>query len=125
MHDGDAVGEVRMGVPLGRRAMGRPAGVGNADRAGKRLFAQPDLQIDELAFGAPALQLAANDGGDTGGIIAAVLQALQRIDQSFRYRLVANDAYNTAHSRLRIRPRAVIGAPVQRGRKMPPGALPW
>ena len=37
MHDRDAVGGVRMGVALGRLAVGRPAGVADADLAGERL----------------------------------------------------------------------------------------
>ncbi|MCY1359469.1 hypothetical protein D9M69_460410 [compost metagenome] len=122
--DGDTVGEVRMGVALCRRAVGCPTRVRNADRAGERLFAKPDLEIDEFALGTPALQRSTIDGRNAGGIIAAVFEALQRIDQALRYRLVANDANNTAHSRLRFVPAPVV-APQPMRADVPPVALPW
>ena len=43
--DGDAVGRMRMGVGLVRPAMGRPAGVADADGAASGSFEQPHLEI--------------------------------------------------------------------------------
>ncbi len=48
VNDGNAIGEMRMGIGFGRRAMGRPAGVGNADRAGQRLAAQLYSRLTSL-----------------------------------------------------------------------------
>ena len=44
VHDRDVFGRVRMGVALGRLAVGGPAGVADADIAGQRLFGEPHLQ---------------------------------------------------------------------------------
>ena len=74
-------GGVRMRVVLGRPAMRRPAGMADPDRAGERLLAQAVFQILQFAFGAAARELAAFERGDAGGIIAAIFEPLQRIDQ--------------------------------------------
>ena len=52
MHDGEFGRSVRMGVGLGRLAVGRPAGVADADRAGKRMRGEFGFQILEFALGA-------------------------------------------------------------------------
>ena len=52
--DGEPVGRVRMGVVLGRLAVGRPAGVADADGAGERLAREPRFEIAQLALGAAA-----------------------------------------------------------------------
>ncbi len=44
--------------------MGRPARVADADRARQRLAAEPRLEVHKLAFGAPALDVAVDQGGD-------------------------------------------------------------
>ena len=46
--DGDAADDVRMGVADGRRAVGRPAGVGDADRAGQRLGSSSRARLSSL-----------------------------------------------------------------------------
>ena len=58
------VGGMRMRVALGRLAVGRPAGVADADGAVQRLLVQPGLEIAELALGAPARQRALLQRGD-------------------------------------------------------------
>ena len=98
VHDGEAVGRVRMRVGLVRPAVGRPAGVADADRAIERLAREFLFQISELALGAPAREHAVLEGGDAGGIIAAVFEALERIDQQRRDRLAADDSDNAAHA---------------------------
>jgi hypothetical protein len=101
VHDGNAIDEMRMGIGLGRRAMRRPACVGDADRAGERFFGEALFEIEQLAFGAAAHQLAVDDGGNAGGIIAAVFKALQGIDEAAGNRLVSDDTDNSAHGPLR------------------------
>jgi len=53
----------------------------DADRAGQRLLHQPLLELYQLALGAPAVDVAVDQGGDAGRVIAAIFQALQRVDQ--------------------------------------------
>lgn len=102
VHDGDAIDEMRMGVAFGRRAMRCPAGMGDADHAVERLFGKTLLQVEQLAFGAATGELAVDDGGDAGGIVAAIFKALQGIDKPARNRLVSNDTDNSAHGLLRF-----------------------
>src|SRR5215472_6864707 len=80
VHHRDFFGGVRMGIVLGWSAVGRPAGMANADRAFERLAREPGLEIFELAFGAPTRELAAFQRRDARGIVAAIFEALERID---------------------------------------------
>ena len=98
VHDGEPFGGVRMGIVLGRAAMGRPAGVADADGSQQRLAGEPRFQILELALGAPPRQHAVLERGDARGIIAAVFEALERIDQLRRSCLLADDSDNPAHA---------------------------
>ena len=97
MRDRDPVGGVRMRVALGRLAVGRPAGVADADIAGERLLRQPLFQRGELALGAPAAERAVIQGGDAGGVIAAVFEALERLDQMAGDRLASDNSDDPAH----------------------------
>ena len=63
-----------------------------------RLRAQALLEVLELAHGAPAVQLAVLHHGDARGVIAAVLEAAQALDDD-RHRLPRSDvADDPAHS---------------------------
>ena len=53
--------DVRVGVADRRRAVGRPAGVGDADLAGERRRSERAGEIVELALGAAALEPAVDD----------------------------------------------------------------
>ncbi len=97
MHHGDAVGGVRMGVAFGRPAMGRPAGVTDADIAAERLLLEPQFQCVQLALGAAPRQHAMVERGDAGGVIAAVFEALERIDQMARDRANPKNSNDAAH----------------------------
>ena len=63
----------------------------------QRLAVQLGFEIAQLAFGAPARQLAAFQRRDAGGIVAAIFEPLERIDQLRRDRLAAENADNSAH----------------------------
>ena len=82
----DAPGAVRVGVALGRRAMRRPAGMADAGRAAQRRRVQHRGQVAELALGAAALDMAVDQRGDAGAVIAAIFQAPQRLQQQRRRR---------------------------------------
>ncbi len=97
VHHRDPVGCVRMGVALGRPAVGRPAGVTDADIAAERLALEPRFQGAQLAFGAAARQHAVIERGDAGRVIAAVFEALERIDQMARDRLAPENSNDPAH----------------------------
>ena len=97
VHHRQFFGGMGMRVVLGRPAVRRPARVADADRAGKRLAQQPGFKIAEFAFGAAARQLAVFERGDAGGIIAAIFEALERIDELRRRRLLTYDSDYAAH----------------------------
>ena len=97
MHDRDVVGHVRVGVRFGRLAVRGPAGMADAGLAEQRRRFQPRLEIAQLAFGAAAAELALLNRGDAGGIVAAIFQPLQRIDQLAGDRSFAENANNAAH----------------------------
>ena len=77
-------GDVRMGVADGRRAVGRPAGVGDADLAVQRLAGQLALQIVELALGPAALEARRRRRCDAGAVIAAIFEPPEPVEQPLR-----------------------------------------
>ena len=102
MDDGDALARMRVGVALGRLAMRRPAGVADAGRALQRLDRESGLQIAQLALGAAALDAAILQRGDAGGIVAAIFETLERIDDQPRDRAVTENSDDAAHA-IRVR----------------------
>ena len=54
-------------------------------------------RFSQLAFGAPPRQHAVLERGDAGRIIAAVFEALERVDKERRDRFAADDPDNAAH----------------------------
>ena len=105
MHHRHQLGHMRMGIGLDRLAMRGPAGMADAGVAHQRLALQALFEIAQLAFGAPPRQVAVLEGGDAGGIVAAIFQALQRVDQLFGDRSLAEDANDPAHRPLLPRTR--------------------
>ncbi len=99
VHDREALGGVRMGIALGRLAVGGPAGVTDADVARERLARQHGLEIAQLAGRTPARELSPLEGGDAGGIVTAIFQPLQRIDEQAGHRLASENAHDSAHAR--------------------------
>ena len=89
--DGHPRGRMGVGIVLGGTTVRRPAGMADADRAGERLGAQHRLEILQLALGAAAHEASALERGDSGGIIAAIFEPLQRLDEPIRDRLAAED----------------------------------
>ena len=97
VHHRQPVGGMRMGIGLVRLAVGGPAGMADADDAHERLRAQLGLEVAQLALGAPAREPARLQGGDAGGVVAAIFEALERVDQLLRHRLVSENADDAAH----------------------------
>src|SRR5215210_1495537 len=94
---GHRSGDVRMRVADGRRAVRRPARVCDADGPAERVRVELGGQIFELALGPPALQPAAVDGADARRVIAAILEALQAIEQPLRDSGIPCNADDSAH----------------------------
>ena len=85
VHHGDAVGGVGMGVGLVRRGHGSPSGYGRCrSRRRAAALASSASRLAELALGAAAVDMAVHQGGDAGGIIAAIFQPLQPVEQQRR-----------------------------------------
>ena len=59
--------------------------------------ARRGFEVFQLAFGAPPREHAVFERGDARGIVAAIFEALERIDQLRRSRLAADDSDNAAH----------------------------
>ena len=89
----------RLLLALARRAQ---AGVHVIDpRSANRLFwheGEASDWVDTRDYAA-ALDRAVHDCGDAGGIIAAVLQPFQAVDQPGNDRTIAGDADDAAHER--------------------------
>ena len=89
---------VRVGVALDRLAVRGPARVADAGMALQRVIGQAQLEVLQLALGAPAVQVAVLDSGHAGRIIAAILQPPQRLDEVARNGFLSKDANDPAHA---------------------------
>ena len=98
VHHGHALVHVRMGVALHRLAVRRPARVADARTPLQGLIGEPQLQVLELALGAPAVEVAVLDGGDPRRVVAAVLEPPQGVDEVARDRLLPENADDPAHA---------------------------
>ena len=95
--DGEAVARVRVGIALGRLAVGRPTGVADADGAAERVGAELGLQVFQLALGAQARQAPVLKCGYAGGVVAPVFQPLQGGDDLGRNRPMTQNADDSTH----------------------------
>ena len=93
----DAVDDVRMGIADGRRAMRRPAGMGDADLAGQRLGGELARQIVELALGAAAVEPPVDDGADAGAVIAAIFEPPEPVHEPRRSLLATDNSDDSTH----------------------------
>ena len=64
---------------------------------GQRLRAEPRLEVDQLALGPAAVDVAVDQGGDARRVVAAIFQPLQRLDQQGRDGGLADDSDDAAH----------------------------
>jgi hypothetical protein len=103
VHDRDPPlrAEVRVGVDVGRPAVGRPARVADAGRrGGERILADQLLQIGQLPGPLPYGERLRGsvDQGDPGRVVAAVLHPPQPLDHDLLSRTTADVAHDPAHS---------------------------
>src|SRR5262249_1472673 len=101
--DGDAAvgGQVRVGVAVGGGAVGGPAGVADADAAGGGRLAEVAAEGLDAGGLLAKVPVAAGDGGEAGAVVAAVLQAVQPLDEDRLGVLLADVPDNAAHGHLR------------------------
>src|ERR1700727_2336080 len=92
-----------MGVAFGRLAMRRPARMADANRPAKRRGGELRLQVPKLALGAPPLQLAVLERRHAGGIVAAIFEPLQRIDNRAGDRPGPENPDNSTHLKVLVR----------------------
>src|SRR4249920_2583275 len=97
MHHCDKIGCVRMSVVFGGPPVCRPARVANADVTTERFTLEACLKRAKLAFGTPTAEHTMVECGDARGIVAAVFEALERIDQLARDRLAPQNSDDPAH----------------------------
>ena len=89
---------VRVGVFLGGTPVRGPAGVADAVGAVQRLEADDLFQVAQLALGAADLQAFAVAGDrNAGGVVAAVLEPAQAVNDDRHYALLTNVSNNAAH----------------------------
>ena len=102
--DGDLPGAVhmRMGVGVRRTPVGRPARVSHADRPGEAFaVAQALRQARQLPLGFRTGQHAGSvDDGDPGAVVAAVLEAPERIENDGNAIALTDVSYDPAHMML-------------------------
>jgi hypothetical protein len=71
----------------------------DADGAVQRFLGEARFQIAQLALGTPPRQRAPFQRGDARGIVAAVFESLQRIDELPRHRLTTENPNDPAQIR--------------------------
>src|SRR5690606_35527267 len=125
---GDAIaGKMRMRVVLGDAAVRRPARVRNAEAAGARRLLELLRELRNLADGAAERNAVARlQHGETGRVIAAVLEAPQALDQHRHDVPFRNGSDYSAHrtltscsSRAVASPRSWSDAPARSSARRP------
>ena len=86
-----------VGVGLGGRAMGGPAGMPDACLARQRLMHQPVGEVDQLAHRAAAVEVTVLQRRDARAVIAAIFQPLERLKDQGGDLMAAQNADDTAH----------------------------
>ena len=86
-------------ITLGRRAVGCPTGMGDADRAVHRVTRKVFDQLVHLADRATAMQLmvVSADDREPCGVVAAILQPQQSFQQNAWHVAPRNCSYDAAH----------------------------
>ncbi len=122
MHHRHPLGAVRVRVALGGGAVRRPAGVADAGEAVERPALQHPAEVVELALGAAAVDVAVHQGGDAGGVVAAIFEPAQRLEQQRRRVAGADDADDAAHQTV-----SRMAARFRRARRLAPrpGLVSW
>ena len=99
MHDGDLppLVELRVGVALVRRPVRCPARVRDAERPDDRARVDRRLESRDLARHFAGLDALPVHDGDAGGVVPAVLEPLQPLNEQWRDDLGADVADDSTH----------------------------
>ena len=89
--------EVRVGVDVIGLAMGGPAGVTDTDVAGDRVFLDQVGQRLDAALAFAGFDAAGVDRGQSGGVVAAIFQPAQSIEENGSRRRFADVTDDAAH----------------------------
>jgi hypothetical protein len=68
------------------------------DGAVQRFAIKPAFELAQFAFGAPPRKRATLERGDACGVVAAIFEQLQRLDELGRHRRFSENADNAAHA---------------------------
>ena len=99
--DAELVIDMRVSIKLSHAAVSGPARVAEADRArdAAHIF-KFVFEIGDAADGLDDLKLAAAvDGGNTGGVIAAILEAFEAFNEDFLGLFTSDVGDNSTHKR--------------------------
>jgi hypothetical protein len=96
VHDGDSTAHVRVGIGFGGLAVRGPSRVGDADVAVQAVRAHEPLERCHAPGAPQALQLAVHHG-DAGRVVAAILEALQSLDEDGNHVAPCDGADDAAH----------------------------
>ena len=132
VHHHEGPRRIPMGVCIGvgRGSVGRPAGVTDADRSLRRLCSQEVFEVGDLALGLADVDRAVGHG-NAGGVVPAVLESLEAVDEDRACILRPDISHDPAH-RARspfvgdgaIRRWAVtVDLPLTSDRSLSPGSL--
>ena len=98
MHDHDATRAMGMGISLRGLTVGCPTGVADTEMSLQGLLAQRAFEVDQLALRAANFENAALEDGNTGGVIAAILETAKAINKHInRLMLKPNISNNPTH----------------------------
>lgn len=87
-----------MGIANIRLAVGGPAGVANAAVSSDRVLFQLFSQVSQLSLCFTAAELAGRHCGQTSGIVATILKALQTLQQKGDCLTGANRGHDATHT---------------------------
>ncbi len=118
------VADVRMRIELGDAAVGGPAGVADAEAGVQAVGGCSGLHFGDAAGAAHAAHRIARDHGDPGGIVAAVFQALEAVDQQRDHVTVGDGADDSAHACSSMEASAPVYRRSPRPRRRCPTATP-
>ena len=118
VHERDFARRMGMRIARGRRAMGGPARMRDANITRRIVRFQNIDKVRKLALCPATDELTIMHGAHTGGVITPILHPLQPIDQPVRNSRFANNSDNSAH--LFCFPICFVGDPYSRhlGRKI-------
>ena len=98
MHDGDILCRMRVRIGFIRHAVSRPTRMPDTDCPRQRIFRDFSLQINNFTLCPAPFDPAVNQRCDTGGIISAIFQPFQPVNQKRCHLSVGNNTDNTAHN---------------------------